>query len=225
MIRAVKLQYGNKIDRCYSYKDIIQNIITEYIDCDDIKEKRAKSIYIFTNDNLEEAIHRGKELLTYRLIHARLEDIQLLNSSVFRYVNKRLVQSDISEMNRLMITNRIETVNPSDMFLDIKLDYNIMQYYFISNPRKPVWSLFFPTTQMMKKYVSEIPNNNLMYTNKTLHPLIVKILNSVVRHNRDYLCIITLENNIRKETLERIAFYDQVGTNIDILCRIILNDI
>ena len=229
MTQVVRLRLDVDITTISSLRAISECVIAEIVSPEDVTACDINEAYVFTTNPLDvtKAIDVVSTLLSVRQLHRSLEPFELNPNVIFRYESRwetPLRLSSIQQMHEVIRPQLALQIIPRSTFLDLELTDETIQFYCESHNTDPVWSLFFPQLTKFKNAIGELPKDNSWYKNDNMHPLIVKILNSVVRAVPDYLCLIEVVKGRRIETLERIPIFAYVSSNISLLSKIILND-
>lgn len=226
MIQVGKLRYAGTTNSIHTVKYIKSRIILDVVDPGQITLDSPLCLYVYVvSPNLiQQAMKELCPLLTVRILHACYESYKLTDTSIYFYKNDTMYASSLAELNNLLQSPEAEAVKQYHSFLDLNHTRSSLEMFCQIYPSRPIWSLFFPSLERMKQLISELPNNDSFVENPSLHPLALKILNSVVRSNRDYLCVVSRTNKRRIENGKRVPIFGFIGAHTEVLSDIILND-
>ena len=230
-MQALKLEL-NDLDPVlfeHSMNSIKDRVRYKVISLDDVIENDSECIYIVIPfvtcvEILNRAVEYGKRILSVRLLHKSIEEFQLDSNSLFIFdkgikaTSKKAIQEMLQIKRKLPIPTKLT-------FTDLPMTEDSIQLFCRANLKSQILSMFFNSITEYRKLLEELPQNTkVLYYNEEINYITVKILNCLVRGNRDYLCRITLVNNERIEDNTRVSIFSFMGDHIDFLCDIILND-
>lgn len=229
MIQVAKLYLNVDISKFKTLRDIALHVSAEVISPENVRVDDLKTAYVFTTNPLDlaQAIIAVSQVLAVRQLHSSMETFNLTSSSIFRYDSswtKPLISSSLEILKGLLTPTLPLPIKPKSTFLDLELTEANIRFYCEAHSNDPIWSLFFPQLVSFKRAIADLPKDKSWYKNNNLHPVIERVLNSVVRSVPDYLCFVTSSNGQRVETLERIPIFGYLSADIPLLCKIILND-
>lgn len=226
MIQVGKLRYAGSTRSIHTMNYIKSKIILDVIDPEDITSDNQLCLYVYvlSPNQIQQAMKELCPLLTIRILHACYENYTLVDTSIYCYKNNTMYASSLEELNNILQSPVAESVKQYHSFLELNHSRSSLEMFCQIYPSRPIWSLFFPSLERMKQLIAELPNNNSFVTNPSLHPLALKILNSVVRSNRDYLCVIDCVDGDRVENSKRVPIFGFIGAHAEVLSDIILND-